>query len=304
MRLRIYCVACGTVGGTSGLVAGIWLGSSSCGESAWWNPFAALRAVRSAAQNPLLRAFAPQSVEWLHLASAGILSTAVGGAGVMARIGVGVISSEERWSLGMLKRALKGEMDSNKEERIAEKREKGTRNDDKSYLREDILRELLDLRGGSRDEQTREAFLGTRVEEVEEVHREELGRPLRGSSAGLQLGDRTLVPTPGRRGRAAAVDGAFSIPFHHRHEEDVYKRGGLVSASHRRNPYTSRHYSDYVPGDDRRGPLHVGSPTYLTICDRTSAHVGGSVVKVGHVDAFGGRWPDSAVPMRRRLQTM
>ena len=59
VRLRTYCMVCGAAGGTMGLVAGIWLGSVSCEETAWWNPLAALRAMRAAGQNPFLRAFAP-----------------------------------------------------------------------------------------------------------------------------------------------------------------------------------------------------------------------------------------------------
>ena len=89
VRLRTYCMACGTAGGIMGLVAGVWLGSSSCEETAWWNPLAALRAVRSAGQNPILRAFPPHSVEGLHLATAGIISTAVGDRASWLKLGWG-----------------------------------------------------------------------------------------------------------------------------------------------------------------------------------------------------------------------
>ena len=242
VRLRTYSLACGAAGGMIGLVTGIWLGSSSCEETAWWNPLAALRAMRAAGQNPFLRAFAPQSVEGLHLASAGIISAAVGGAGVLGRIGVGIISSEEKWSLRMWKRAPQGELDSSNEREKRASEEKEMRKREKGYQRELMMRDLLDLRGElgeSRHEQTRGDILGTRVEEVKERDEAKPGRRTGGSSAGLPLQHRPLAPPPGRCGRAAAGDGPLSISFHPGQEEDVYsvynQGGGAYSTRQSRS---------------------------------------------------------------------
>ena len=104
------------------------------------------------------------------------------------------------------------------------------------------------------------------------------------------------------------MDGTFSIPFHPGLEEDVYSsvyngQGACVLSD--RGSVNSRlasYSNDYVLGDDRCGTLRTYHPDHLLASDNTTGHGDGTLSIMGHMDAFGGRGPYSAVPMRHRLR--
>ena len=173
-----------------------------------------------------------------------------------------------------------------------------------------MMRELLDLRGELgelRDEQSRGEASGNMVVEVEETIGTKMGRQTGGRSTSFPLRYRPRAPPQGRCGRAAAADGPLSITFHPGLEEDVHsvynEQGSCVISDRVASNSHSHPYSiDYVPGDDRCGTIRAYHPAHFPTSDSTVGRGDGTLAIIGHMDAFGGRRPYSAVPMRHRLR--
>lgn len=144
-------VAVGAFG--TGVFAGAAMAQSACEESAWWNPLALHRVLTSAQNNPLLHLLSPQAVEGITIASAALVSSAVGVGGVAT------------------KRALSDESEGGNDQ-SSEKREKKTKqisdrdSDDSPVKREESREEKVTRRRRMLAEHLRELEENNILEQV------------------------------------------------------------------------------------------------------------------------------------------